>query len=97
MQDEVAGNLTQKVSPEKDSSRQSELLAGDSQLTIHGQRGESDIDPVEEGNDIEQEEKRQEPDPEFPYRCCLDRVRNDACGVRHLCVFPMELANLSAA
>ena len=91
VKDEVAGDLEQKVTPEKDSGCESELLAGDGQFVIHRQRRKSDVDAVEESNDIEHEEKCQEPDSEFPDRCCLDGIRNGTRSVCHRSYFPTEL------
>src|SRR5215469_5663243 len=91
VKDEVAGDLEQKVTPEKDSGCESELLAGDGQFAIHRQRCKSDVDAVEESNDIEHEEKRQQPDSEFPDRHSLDGIRNSTRGICHLSCFPTEL------
>jgi hypothetical protein len=56
VKDEVAGDLEQKVTPEKDSGCESELLAGDGQLAIHRQCRKSYVDAVEESDDIQHEE-----------------------------------------
>src|SRR5262249_40119081 len=74
VQYEIAGDLEQKVTNEKDSSCKAELLAGDGQLAIHRQGRKSYVDPVEESDGIEHEEERQQPDPEFPDRHRPDRV-----------------------
>src|SRR5262245_25816103 len=74
VQYEVAGDLEQKITPEKDSSCETELLAGDGQLAIHRQRRKSYVDSVKESEGVEHEEERQQPDPEFPDHRRLDRV-----------------------
>ena len=72
MQNKVAWDLEQKVTPEKDSSCEAELLAADGQLAIHRQRRKSYVDAVDDGDHIEHEEERQQLDLEFPDRRLLD-------------------------
>src|SRR5579859_408541 len=80
---QVAGNLKQEVSPEENSSSQSELLARDGQRPIHRQRRKAQVDSVDEGDHVKCKQERQQTDLEFPDRCFLDRVRSSAIASYH--------------
>src|SRR6516165_5421376 len=56
----IARNFEEKISEEEDATQKAELLAGDRQFPVHGQGGEANVDPVDEGNDKDHEEKRNE-------------------------------------
>ena|SRR6266850_5476987 len=58
---------------------QSELLAGDSQLSVHRQRRKPNVDSVEKGNDEKQEDKRKNPDPHFLNGSGRDGHRTVVC------------------
>src|SRR6516162_655081 len=68
MQDNVAGDLKQDVSPEENSGRESKLLACDPQLPIHRQCCESEIDSVDECNHVESKQEWEKSYLEFPDR-----------------------------
>lgn len=57
MQQKVARYLENEIAPKEYARQQSELLARDSQLPVHGQCREADVDPV---NEIDHEEKKDE-------------------------------------
>lgn len=92
MEQKIAWHLEQEVAKKEDTGDEPELLAGDDKFAIHGQCRKSDVDAVEEGNDVENEEKRQQPDPELSNGRCLDAVGNNACVVGQLFNIPKELA-----
>ena len=58
MQQKVARYLENEIAPEEYARQQSKLLARDSQLLIHGQCCEANVDPVNEVNDEENEYER---------------------------------------
>jgi len=65
MQDKVAGDLKQEVSPEENSGSESKLLACDPQLPIHAQCCESEIDSVDECNHVESKQEREKSNLKF--------------------------------
>src|SRR5689334_19546069 len=65
MEEQVAGDLEEKVSPEENSREKSELFAGNTERAVHGQGGETDVDPVEVSDDIKDQEEGKEPPPKL--------------------------------
>jgi len=61
MHQKIAGYLKNEIAPKKCSRQQSELLAGDRQVLVHGQSREANIDAVEEGNHHENEDEWDDP------------------------------------
>jgi len=57
-QHQVAGNLKEKVAEEEHARRQTEETLVDVQVSIHGQRGETDIDAIEKRDEIKQDQER---------------------------------------
>src|SRR5215469_15643619 len=57
----IAGYLKNEITPKEYSRQESELLACDSQVLVHRQRREANIDPVEEGDHHENEDKWDDP------------------------------------
>ena len=60
VQQEIAGDLEKAVTEKENPGCESELLAGHRQLLVHRQRGEPDVDAVNERDNIENEQERQE-------------------------------------
>src|SRR5712692_4984545 len=68
----LLGNFKDEVAEKENPDEQSKLLAGDTQLIVHRQRGEPNVDPVEIGNDVEKQYEGKNPDPHFPNRLRFD-------------------------
>ena len=51
MQEQIAGDFKDEVAEKENPEDQSELLAGDGQLSVHGQRRKPNIVAIEYGND----------------------------------------------
>ena len=61
MQHHVAGNLEQEVADEEDARAEAVHRVGELQRLLHAQLGESDVDAVEIGRDVAQEQQRDQP------------------------------------
>lgn len=77
VQQQVTADFKEEVAEKENSSEKSKLLAGDSQLLVHCQCREPNVDPVEKADDVQQEKKGKNPEPHFPNRSCLDETRSD--------------------
>ena len=62
VQQQIAGYLTDGIANKEDPSKESELLAGDGQLFVHGQRCKPNVDPIEKRHNVEQPDKGKNPD-----------------------------------
>ena len=71
VQQQITGNFKKEVTDKKDSEDQSELLASDGQLFVHGQRGKADVDTVEEGHDKKKKDEGDDPELYFPNDLCI--------------------------
>lgn len=65
VQEEIAGNFEQRVADKENSGEQAELLGGDGQGAVHGEGGEADVDAIEIGGDVEDEEEGEEVEADF--------------------------------
>src|SRR5262249_38287870 len=74
---EVAWNLEQRIADKKNADEEPELPAVDRQFPVHRQRGEPDVDAIEEGNDVEEQDERKDPTADFPDRLEPDQRRID--------------------
>jgi hypothetical protein len=79
VQQQIAGDFKDRVAKKENPKDQSELLACDSQLSVHRQRRKPNVDSVEKGNDEKQEDKRKNPDPYFPNGSGRDGHRTVVC------------------
>ena len=61
VQDEVRRDLEQKVADEEYPGGEPECRRGKPEILVHGQGGESDVDPVQVGDEIEQHDERHDP------------------------------------
>ena len=48
LQHEVARDLEQEIADEEDAGAEAEYRRREAEILVHGERGEADIDPVEE-------------------------------------------------
>jgi hypothetical protein len=62
VQDEVARDLEKEIAKKENSGGESELLAGDIQLSIHRQRGKSKVNAIDKSNDVESKKTRDKPE-----------------------------------
>ena len=83
VQQQVTRNSKEQVAEKEDPSEQTELLARDRQLLVHRQRRKPNVDPVEKADDVQQENKGENPDPHFPNRSGLDGLRTGIYFVAH--------------
>ena len=58
MQSEIAWNLEEDIADEKDAGAEAENLGREAEIFVHGERGEADIDAVEEIDRVAQDEER---------------------------------------
>jgi len=65
VQQKIARDFEKKVAPEKDAEKQAKLRTRDPESGVHGQCGEADVDAVEIGNHIQQEQQRDQPPAEL--------------------------------
>ena len=79
VQQQIAGDFKDRVAEKENPKDQSELLACDSQLSVHRQRRKPNVDSVEKGNDEKQEDKGKNPDPHFPNGSGRDGHRTVVC------------------
>ena len=68
MQHQIARNLTQAIAEKENSHEKAKLLAADAQFLVHRQGGKPDVNPVQIGDDVQQEEIRKNPDLHLPDR-----------------------------
>ena len=73
MQDEVARDLEEEIAEEGNPDERPELLTRDRQVLVHRERGETDVDPVKEGDHVEQEEERNEALADLRGRLAIER------------------------
>src|SRR6266446_5259136 len=83
VQQQVARNSKEQVAEKEDPGEQTELLARDRQFLVHRQRRKPNVDPVEKADDVQQENKGDNPDPYFPNRSGLDEARSDWLSAGH--------------
>ena len=57
VQDDVGGHLEQKVAPEEDAGAKTVDGRRQADVLVHRQRGEADIDAVDEGHEVEQHDE----------------------------------------
>jgi len=79
VQQQIAGDFKDGVAEKENPKDQSELLACDSQLSVHRQCRKSNIDSVEKGNDEKQEDKGKNPDAHFLNGSGRDGHRTVVC------------------
>ncbi len=65
VEEKIAGDLEDKVAEEENAGEQAELLAGDSQVAVHGKGGEADVDAVKERDDVEDKDEGNDSEAEF--------------------------------
>ncbi len=58
MQREIAWNFTQDIADEEDAGAEAEHFRREAEILVHGERGEADIDPVEEIHRVAEDEER---------------------------------------
>jgi hypothetical protein len=83
VKDEVTGDFEEEVAPEKNSCRESELLAGNGQLAVHRQRSKAQVDSVDECYDVERKQERQQPELHLPSGSGFVYGRRFACFTEH--------------
>ena len=83
VQQQITGDFKEEITEKENTGEQTELLVGDAQVFIHRQCCESNIGPVEIGNNVQKKEKGKNPDPHFPKRSGLDGHRAGAYFVAH--------------
>src|SRR5881392_1200841 len=83
VQEQVAGDFKKEIAQKENPGDQTELLAGDCQFLVHRQRREPNVDPVEKADDVQQENKGENPDLDFPNRSGLDGLPSGVCFVAH--------------
>jgi hypothetical protein len=62
---DVARDLKDHVTEKEDASDEAKLSAGDGQFLVHRQGRKADVDAVNKGGDVEDKQKRQNPEPDF--------------------------------
>jgi hypothetical protein len=60
VQREIAWDFTQDVADEKDAGAEAKYFRRESEILVHGERGEADIDPVEEIHGVAEDEEGDE-------------------------------------
>src|SRR5215469_5646819 len=65
VQQQIARGLKNEVADKENPVQQSELLARDVQLLVHCQRCKPNVIPIENGDNKEQQHKRQNPEPQL--------------------------------
>ena len=88
MQHQIAGHFEQKISEKENSRGQSILLAGDSEFLVHRQRRKSDVDAIDERDDVQNEKVGNQPDLQFPDGSGFQGFRGHARIARQVCPFP---------
>ena len=73
VQQEIAGNFKEDIADEENPGYEPELLASDSQFLVHRQGGKRDVDPVDKGHDVKNEEKRKKPHLQLANGSGVDR------------------------
>ena len=73
MQDEVSRDLEEEIAEEGNPDERPELLTRDHQVLVHRERGETNVNPVEEGEHVEHEEEGQEAPADFRGRLAIER------------------------
>src|SRR5438270_3407966 len=58
VQQQVAWDFKDKIADEKNAGEQAELLRADAEILIHGQGGETYIDPVQISHEEQKEDER---------------------------------------
>ncbi len=61
VQDDVAGHLEQEITNEEDARPPAEHQRRELEFSVHGQSGEAEIDAVEIGEEVGQDQKRNDP------------------------------------
>ena len=67
-EDQVARHLEQRVADEEDAGAEAVDGGAEAEVGVHLQRREADVDAVEPGDDVEQQQERQEPPPDLGQR-----------------------------
>ena len=71
-QHQVAGHLEQRVRHEEDAGAQTVDGGAEAQIAVHVERGEADVHAVEVGDDVKEEQERNQA-PSHPGHRCLER------------------------
>ncbi len=66
MQQQIARYLENKITEKENTAQQSELFAVDSQLTVHGEPGETNVGSVDKCDDVKNPNEGKDPDSYFP-------------------------------
>jgi hypothetical protein len=72
LQDEIAGHFARNVAEEERGHAQGVSVGRETEILVHGQRGKPEVDPVDEAQQVEQEDQRQQPPGDSSYRHALD-------------------------
>src|SRR5712692_8241973 len=81
MQQEIARNFKDDIADEENPGYEPKLLAGDSQFLVHRQGGKPNVDAVEKGHDVKNEEKGKKSDLQFLNGSGVDRHGRSGCFV----------------
>jgi hypothetical protein len=75
LEEQVAGHLEQEVRQEENAGAESEYRCREVQLLDHLERGESQVDPVEKGNEIADHQERHDAQRHPAHRPRFQRIR----------------------
>jgi hypothetical protein len=82
LQDKIAWHFTRNVAKEERSHAQRVGVWGKAEVLVHGERREADIHPVDEAQQIQQEDQRQQPPGDGANGRALDVFDHDCPPVR---------------
>src|SRR6185436_10242595 len=84
LHDDVARHFEQHVADEEDAGGEAEHAGREAEVRVHRQRGEADVDPVDEGEEVQYPHERDQPPRDFAQRAPAQL----GVGVAHRKILP---------
>src|ERR1700743_1706744 len=75
-QNHIARHLEEQIADEEDAGAPAEDLRGETQILVHRQRSEANIDAVEKADGVERHHERDQPPRAFGEYTCVLRYRD---------------------
>lgn len=80
MQDQVGGHLKQEVAEEEDPGAEAKHCRGEAEVGVHGERRETDIHAVEEGDEVQQHDEGYDAQGDFAHYPLFDCAGHVRCS-----------------
>ena len=81
MQNKVARDFEESIADKQNPNREPELVAVDGQILVHLDFRKRNVNAIEKRNNVEEQDERNNPELQLPYRPGFDRDRR-------YCLFP---------